>query len=351
MDMLKAKYMMALSLFACLPLSSYAETEPVISITSRLQGDMPEIIIRSKYDFERDISLKVKTDPRFLPSDVLIKTVSEMGMVDANGVSITSGFDIDPNKDIVLAFSGGTSEIIKSSPQINGVRITASFKDNKGNFVTPSTNNVAVYNTSGEKLCFSYQEPATASPKMAFVLLLDRSGSMENVINDVRIKAKSFLKALPASSECSVASFSGKFNYHNSGFEDCNNGDFKLDSLRAYGMTDLYSPLLDAYQKLDKEYPQDYQKAVILITDGQISEDRKKRQELIKAKKDILTFVYFLGKKNDQYLTGLADGFLSNTANIRSSLGKYFGSLSAGYNAQRTIQVEECKGGSYGLSN
>lgn len=349
MNLIQAKYIVALGLFAYLPFSSYAQ-DPAFTITGRLQGEDPTIIIRSQYDFERDISLKVKTDPRFMASDVLIKTVSEMGMMDANGVAITSGFDIDPSKEIVLAFSGGTSEIIKSSKHDGGVSITASFKDKNGNFVTPAAGSVALYSTDGKKLCFDYQKAATMPPKMAFVLLLDRSGSMKDVILSVRSGANSFLKALPASSKCSVASFNDQFTYHNKGFQDCNHGDFKLDDLHSWGTTDLYTPLLDAYQRLSRDYPSDYQKAVILITDGQISEDKKKRKELMAAKQDILTFVYFLGTKNDRYLTGLADGFLQNTANIKESLSKYFGSLSAGYNAQKTIQVNPCSGGSNGLS-
>ena len=39
------------------------------SITSRTKSPPPKIVLRSKFDFEKTISLKVRTDPRFLPSD------------------------------------------------------------------------------------------------------------------------------------------------------------------------------------------------------------------------------------------------------------------------------------------
>lgn len=352
MNFIRSKHIIALglSVFVGLPYFSYAQ-DPVISITPRLKEENPTIIILSHYDFERDISLKVKRDPRFMPSDALIKMVSELGMQDAKGIKITSGFDIDPQNDIVLAFSGGTSEIVKSSSNAGGVKITASFKDRQGNFVTPSANNVVLYNTNGEKLCFDYQQVAKASPKMAFVLLLDQSGSMSRVISDVKTSANSFLKALPASSECKVGRFNGSFSYFNYKYQNCNRGDFYLKSIKAGGSTDLYPPLLDAYQSLSQNYPSDYQKAIIIITDGQVSWNDKQNQTLLSAKKDILTFVYFLGDKNDRYLNRLADGFLQSTANIQANLAKYFGSLSAGYNAQKVLQVQPCKGGSHAPSN
>lgn len=351
MNFAKAKFEFAL--FLCVmfiaPFESYGQ-DPVISIRSRVEAQKPTIIIVSQYDFEKDISLKVKPDPRFLPSDVLIKTVSEMGMQDANGVSIKSGFDIDQQNGIVLAFSGGTSEIIKSSPNPGGVTITASFKDRKGNFVTPPANQVVLYNTDGKKLCFEYQESAKASSNMAFVLLLDQSASMSGVIEDVKKSANAFLKALPASSVCKVGRFSSSFSYYNSQYQNCNTGDFYLESIKAGGGTQLYPPLLDAYQSLEKNFPSHYQKAVIIITDGQIWDKKEERLQLVSAKKDVLTFVYFVGYKSDQSLIGLVDGFLESTANVKSNLAKYFGSLSAGYNAQKTLQAKVCNGGAHGVS-
>ena len=63
------------------------------------------------------------------------------------------------------------------------------------------------------------------------------------------------------------------------------------------------------------------------------------------AKKDILTFVYFLGNKDDQELIGLADAYLQTGTNIKTSLQNYFHSLSAGYGTQKVLEVRPCSGG------
>ena len=319
--------------------------DAAISISSRIYEGNSEIIIRSPFDFEKQISLKVKPDPRFLPSDVFIKKISEIGLYDDRNVRITSGFDVDLKNDLVLAFSGGTSEIIKSNVNPTGFTITANFKDGMGKFISPPKGALALYTTAGEKLCFEYKDVKIAAPKMSFILLLDRSGSMEDVILDVGASAKKFLKDLPISAHCALVSFNGTFTYHNEYYESCNCGDFKLGGLKAEGKTDLYTPLLSAYESLSRASFKDYQKAVILITDGQIYSDAQMKKKLMTAKKDILTFVYFLGDKDDQELIGLADAYLQTGANIKTSLQNYFHSLSAGYGTQKVLEVRPCSGG------
>ena len=318
-----------------------------INITSRTEAIAPTIILRSRYDFEQSISLKVRTDPKLLPSDVLIRTVSNIGMTDAKGVRITSGFDIDLDNDLVVAFSGGTSEIVRTHQTPSGLQIITSFKDSNGNFVSPPTDSLAVYTIGGRKLCFDYKSVTSAAPKMAFTLLLDRSGSMASVISDVEKSADEFLRGLPPTAECAVASFNSGYNYHNDVYQSCNTGSFRLDTLTAEGGTDLYQPLISAYDSLNQSYFDNHQKAVIVITDGQIASDDALRQQVVAAKNSTLTFVYFLGLREDRHLTGLADAFLHSTSDISQNLTRYFHSLSAAYRTQKVLSVQECTGGTH----
>ena len=327
-----------------LSLQIWQTSQASVSITSRTGSKAPKITIRSAYEFEKQISLKVKPDPRFLPSDVFIRKISEMGLYDSKGIRITSGFDVDTQNDLVLAFSGGVAQIIKSTPSPLGIVLTANFKNSQGNFISPPKDSVALYTTAGEKLCFEYNDVHIAAPKMAFVLLLDRSGSMAEVITDVKNSAQRFLKELPKSAECAVGSFNGSLSYHHKYFENCNCGNFNLTALDAEGGTDLYTPLMSAYQSLSREDFKDYQKAVIVITDGQIAADPKMKKALLSAKKDILTFVHFLGRKNDAQLIGLADTYLQTTTDIKASLKNYFHSLGIAYGSQKVLQVHPCGG-------
>ncbi len=321
--------------------------EPNITIMGRDSVPKPKIIVRSQYDFEQVISLKVRPDPRYIPSHVLIETVSKIGMVDAHGVSITSGFDVDVQHDAVIAFSGGTAEIIKTSRLPDGsLQIISSFKDKNGNYVNPPISQLAAYDTGGKKLCFEYQTIKQLAGKMSFVLLVDRSGSMQPVMQEVRNATAGFLKSLPPSAQCAVASFGDGWGYHNTHYQNCNTGDFKLRTLTANGSSDLYTPLLNNYESLSQPYHDGSQKAVILISDGMIwgGEDAKKK--ILGVKNGILTFAYFLGTKpEDSYVKGLIDGYIHNPSDVSKNLQNYFQSLSQAYKAQKVLSVKECPAG------
>lgn len=332
--------MMALSLNA-------SANDPDIVINSRTDGAIPEVIVRSIYDFEQSISLKLKTNPLFDVSSVLINAVSKLELYAANGVRVTSGFDIDPHNNLVIGFSGGTTELIKTTTTPDGVNIVVSFKDAGGKFVSPPKDSLAVYNLQGEKLCFEYKDVIQAPPKMVFILLLDRSISMTFEMDEVKRGADTFLKALPSGAQCAVASFNHGFAYHNERFENCNTGDFKLGSLVAEGGTDLFVPLLRAHESLGRSEFTDYQKAVIVITDGQVSDNKVMKQAILSAKKDSLTFAYFLGQSSDEQLKDIADGYLHNPNNAKQSLGDYFDALNAAYRTQKVLSVKRCSGGNH----
>lgn len=321
-----------------------AAQEPTITINARSDHAQPIIVVRSKFDFEKAISLKMQTDPSLGASDVLIRAISKLGMIDAHGITITSGFDVDVVNNLVVAFSGGTSEIIRTARTSGGFQVIGSFKDRSGNFVSPPVGSLAVYNTSGEKLCFEYETQAQASPKMVFTLLIDRSGSMYSVMDDVKASAQDFLSALPPASLCSVASFNQTARYHNSGFQSCNSGNFQINAMEADGGTNLQEPLMSSYQMLDQSSFEDYQKAVIIITDG-IFAFHTNQADYKAVKKDTLTFAYLLGNHSDELLKGIADGYLHDPKNVKTSLERYFGALSAAYTTQKVLNVRPCQGG------
>jgi len=326
--------------------SALADT-PAINIHGTAQQLPPIITLHSAYDFKRNVSLKVNPDPAFVPVDVLIQAASRLDMVDARGMRIRSDFDIDPETKLVIGFSGGSSEIIKASSNAGTVSLLASFKDQGGKFTSPPQGQVAVYDAQGNKLCFEYKDARQAQQKMSFILLLDRSASMAGVMDEVKASANMFLKSLPPSAHCAVASFNHGFTYHNTHFQSCNVGDFKLDAMVAEGGTDLLVPLLRAHESLGRATFADHQKAVIVITDGQITQNLPMQNAILAAKKDTLSFMYLRGKASHEHIKTLTDSYIHDPANFKESLGEYFGILSDGYNTQKLIQVKTCAGGAY----
>ncbi|GAA3931708.1 vWA domain-containing protein [Litoribacillus peritrichatus] len=321
--------------------------EPVITVKSKSEYSAPIIVIRSKYDFEKSISLKLKTDPSLDASDILIRTISKFGMVDANGIKIVSGFDIDQSNNIIVAFSGGTSEIIQTSGNPSQLNIVASFRDSSGQFVSPPPDSVAVYSMSGEKLCFDYKTVQQAPPKIGIALLLDRSGSMAGNIDAVKSTANNFLNSLPPHALCAVGSFNSDLTYGHKNYQQCNGGGFGFENIEASGGTDIFKALSSAYSDLSGSYFNGYQKAAIVITDGYTVNDAKVKAELLANKNGILTFVYFIGGNHKDDLEGITDHFISQGGNVRQSLSHYFSAIGLAYKSQKVLSVKPCSGGAH----
>ena len=157
------------------------------------------------------VLLGLRTDPRFLPPEDVIRMVESIGMVDDAGLQIVAGYDINIEYDVVVASSAGNVEITHIFEDASGVVITALVRDAQGEVVDPPDGSMAVYRTGGQRLCYREEDltgtqttstsvlapSGQARLPMSFVLLLDRSGSMDGHMDEVRRAAHGFLDALP----------------------------------------------------------------------------------------------------------------------------------------------------------
>lgn len=323
----------------------FAAQEPEIIFKGSAHKTAPTVILRSLYDFEQSLSLKVKTNPLLNADEVLIRRIEQFNMLDARGVRIHGHLDIDAANNIVIGFSGGSAEIIASRATQNGVQITGSFKAKDGSFISPPLDQIVAYDLNGNKLCaFENLQQQTTKP-MHFVLMLDRSWSMKKVITDVKQSAQDFLNLLPQGALCGVAQFGDDWSYSHRDFLACSNTDFGIEEIKLSGTTDIYPLLKATYAQLSKPLFHDHQKTIIIITDGYTLSDEAKRQELIALKGDVLTLTYFIGGAQRNALEGITDHFAIHEGNIRQTLGSYFKTLSHGYNAQKMLTIKPCGGG------
>lgn len=180
---------------------------------------------------------------------------------------------------------------------------------------------------------------------MSFVLLIDRSGSMKDVMRRVEQASRRFLDALPDRAQCALISFADDRWSQGLGVSDsrsCVASDFALGGLTASGRTNLYPALEDAYRWLNAPARAQHQRAVILITDGQVNQSTEMKARLESMKGDALTFVYFLGGQEEQWLQGLADNYLSHEGALTPALEGYFSVLSGAYAKQTILRMRPC---------
>jgi hypothetical protein len=325
------------------------------------QSEGTTIRVQSLMDaFESEVTLRVRIDPALIPSERVIEMVESIGMVDEAGITILRGYDIDVQHDVVLGFSGGTAEITTINETGAGLVITALFKDADGNIVQPPASALGLYTTAGDRLCFT-EETVTAlatngqnqtaqitapTLPMTFAILIDRSGSMSGVMEDVKRAAHGFIDSLPVGASCRVGAFADEGGTFDAalglGSGTCRSSNFPLTGLQPGGGTDLFRPLQDLYTFMLAPERAGHQKAVIVITDGAINTNLHLQATVEGLKQDTVTFVYFLGGQEERFLKDLADNYLTHEGSVADALPQYFSVVSEAYTSQTVLRQTAC---------
>ena len=310
--------------------------------------------IERMHAFEANVSLNVRTDPRLVPTARLIEMVESIDLRDGAGIEIRSGYAIDPAHDLVVAWSGGTAEITRVQATPQGLLVAGLFKDRAGRIVTPPTQSLAAYTTAGQRLCFR-QTTIDRVPQtlpMLFAILIDKSGSMDAVMPTVKDAALGFIDTLPDSARCAVGAFADQPDFSRaSGLANqaCRRGDFDLSGIVAGGKTNLYGAMSALYAWMADPKWANHQKAVIVISDGQANENTATLAATQALKGDAVTFVYFLGARENRWLKSLADQYLDHQGNLTAQLSRYFGVLGTAYAQQTVLELTTCPAGGAGI--
>ena len=324
------------------------------------QDATADLSVERWLDFRGDVLLNIRTDPALVPAPRVLEMVAAIRMVDDFGAVIEGGYDIDAQHDIVLAFSGGSAEITHIARDDQGLIITALIRDEAGNVIDPPQGALALYTTGGEKLCFTEEvinareevvgdvfAPGSASSiPMTFAVLMDRSGSMAGHMGEMREAASGFIDALPSRAGCLVGAFSeGAASFdpkEGFGYFHCESRFFSMDGLQAGGGTDLFGSLEALYGWMNQDALQDRQRAVIIITDGAVNRNLEREAEVIAAKGDVVTFVYFLGGDEERFLQSLADSYLGHEGALRDELPRFFNVVREVYTSQTVLRQSQC---------
>ncbi|CTQ55629.1 Mg-chelatase subunit ChlD [Roseibium album] len=315
---------------------------PQVTTTPDVQFDLERLI-----EFSQTVTLNVRTDPRLVPPARVLELVKSIDIRDGAGIKIERGYAIDAQHDLVIGWSGGTTEISKVQQTPSGLVVAGLFKDHQGRITVPPVAQLAAYTTAGKALCFE-RTTIEVQPKifpMSFVILMDRSGSMSGVMDDVRKSALSFIDNLPDTATCSVGAFAGDVSFDPAeglGTNSCQPQNFDLAKMGIGGSTNLFPALSKSYQWLNAPSRQNHQKAVILLTDGAVTDNTDMGTRVLADKGGAPTFVYFLGSRQDRWLKGIADNYLQHTGEVSQQLGRYFDVVSEAYRKQTVLKLRQC---------
>lgn len=296
---------------------------------------------------ERDVTLTLKADPAQVAPDRLEEIIAGYDLRDAGGRPVTGAVDADVRHDVIISFSGGSAEIVNAARDGERVTVTGLFKDADGRITVPPDDQIGMHRLNGDRLCHRRapeEEAEEVNPK-SFVLLLDTSGSMEDLMDEVRGAALSFIDQLPDTATCAVGAFSERWSFDANdglGVHPCKPENFDLSKLEAGGGTELFVPLGWSFDWLNEAERADHQKAVIVLSDGHVTDSLAEARRVAGRKGDAFLFTYYLGDSDDAWLKDLADNYLAADRSLRGQLEAYFGVVSDAFAKQTVLHVNAC---------
>lgn len=294
--------------------------------------------IKSIEEFRSRLTVGVYEDPRLADPQRLREIIAELDLHTPLGRKVTD-LIIHPGTGDFVGFDSGSIEFVGTLPDGS---IVISTRDPTGTFTKAKADQLAWVRPNGEPVCFDAVDIGRSEAKMSFTLLIDRSGSMTNVMGQVLATTQHFLSELPANAECSVASFAGDWKLHTAYSGQMCSAARVRGGIAAKGSTDVFTPLSHFYQRYAAPAYDGWQKAVIIITDGAVTQNEDQAPRVKAAKGDVKTFVFWLGNRKEEHLADIADYSLSRQGDVRSFLGNYLGELGDAYGSQQVLKPRAC---------
>lgn len=288
-------------------------------------------------DFRSRFTIGVYEDPRLASPQRVREFIERLDLRTPLGRKVTDVV-IHPDTGAFVGVDNGSIQFTGTLPDGS---IIISTRDPGGQFTKADKDRLAWARPDGKPVCFDLVDVAQSDVKMSFTLLLDRSGSMANVMDEVLATTRHFLSLLPGNAQCSVVSFAGSWTNHTpGGSQQCN--AVRISGIRSGGSTDIFSPLSAFYERYATPAYDGWQKAIIVITDGVVTRNADAAPRVKSQKGDVKTFVFWLGNREEKHLADIADHYLTQQGDVRSYLGEVYGFLGDAYRTQQVLKPRAC---------
>ncbi len=288
--------------------------------------------------------------------DLLALKVRRSDLTLKDGRKFTA-FGVHKDAGIIIIAGGEVSHISIASVNIASASVNNSsgtrdasvlFYGENNEVISPSPNDISVFNAEFEPLVFSYTPLQTpGSLDISVSIALDLSGSMAGHEAALARATKTFMLGLPEFTKCQITVFSNDV-YHltpqdYNKLTSCPSSAYILDRpLKANGATALYKAIKTGFQsgshRLNKSFPN----IALVITDGVNTVDYGETIASLKLDKTLNNsklFVFWAGNYQKGYLNGLADLEFVSTQNLDHELNKFFNSLGVSLSGLQVLHI------------
>lgn len=292
---------------------------------------------RNDQQFRTGFRIGLDIDPGRMDRELVRKSVDSLPLTLPDGQTLRArDFSTEHRVIVGTVLPGVTPNINRVDANGGATELLVGFRDRDGNFVKPEERNIGAFTLDGIPVPHQVTPFDRSRRKVYVDLLLDRSGSMKDLIGDVKRAAAEFMVLLPKDQAlCRVTSFNQDHHRHTRDFQPCIPIFHGVGSIPAGGGTDIYDPLLEAY--VNGPADRNAQRLVVVISDG-IGQSSFTRQALLNNK-TAATTVYWLGDYDEDRLRGIADTFIYGRQDIAGLLERTLGHVADAVGSQVVITI------------
>lgn len=226
---------------------------------------------------------------------------------------------------------------IKEDAQGN-IEAAVQFADVNGGRIKP--NAIAVYDLDKRRVASNVDGFASTATEVNYHFLVDRSGSMTSVSDDVRRSVSRFAQRLPNSRDCLLYSFATDFVAHSG--KDCQSIGNVMNTIKFGGSTNLYTALDDLFSRIPKAGSKSDRFDVVLVFSDGVPTDSPALKAKVQTAKTAPLFVYWMGGYDKDALAGVVDYEAAANQGIGSvSMDTFLGEIGVSVEEQFVIRFEK----------
>lgn len=301
--------------------------------------------IESIGEFRERLRVSIYEDPRLASPERLRAMLAELDLRSAQGRPVVD-IIVEPQTGHLIGVDHGSIDYVGTLPD-GGVIVST--RDDAGAFTRSRSESLVWARPDGTRLCFDTVDIGRTQAAMHFTLLVDRSGSMANVMDQVIATTRRFLTELPPNAQCTLITFAAEWTTLTPGGSRPCGQTSVPDHISAGGGTNILDPLGEVFTRYNTPPLDQGQRAVIIITDGDDNAHganaRAVRDRLIAARSNIRTFVFWLGNRTGTHLDAIADYFLTRQGEVGRYLTEAYGVLGQAYASQQVLRPRACPAG------
>ncbi len=299
-------------------------------------GAYAQITFNSTLEQDEPIKYKVFSVKEYWEQLQVLKT--------QQGSAALSNMHHDQTSGITVIADEGKISIQNVTRNDGSTAYIVDVFDDQGNQMTFDQNSLELRDDDGNAIAFSLKPYEEADVLASVTLLLDVSGSMQDVLGQVVTDSHYLLDHLPESLSCRIGAFNEHTWWNATEYRPCTSDNAGWFMVEARGDTNIFSALDHTYWNLAHR-TKDHIQSLIVLTDGMPS-DMDNRVNAVKGKRDVhTTFIWLKEPHPDakEWFAPVADHFVSDPEGAITHLQQYFSVFAESINDQKVIVIEEAE--------